>query len=43
MSDPTSGKSPAEMIQNMQQLYEQRKQIQQEHNQTPGAPPLPSH
>jgi len=43
MPDPSSGKSPAEMIQNMQQLYEQRKQIQQEHNQTPGAPPLPSH
>src|SRR6516225_9263771 len=37
MPDPASGKSPAEMIQNMQQLYEQRKQIQQEHNQTPGA------
>lgn len=43
MPDPSSGKSPEEMIQNIQQLYEQRKQIQQEHNQTPGAVPLPSH
>ena len=43
MPDPSSGKSPEEMIQNIQQLYEQRKQIQQQHNQTPGAPPLPSH
>jgi hypothetical protein len=41
--DPTAGKSTTEMIQDMQQLYEQRKQIQQEHNQTPGAAPLPSH
>jgi hypothetical protein len=43
MSDSTAGKSTSEMIQDMQQLYEQRKQIQQEHNQTPGALPLPSH
>ena len=41
--DPTAGKSTSEMIQDMQQLYQQRKQIQQEHNQTPGAAPLPSH
>jgi len=39
----TQGKSTGEMIQDMQQLFEQRKQIQAEHNQTPGAPPLPSH
>jgi hypothetical protein len=31
------------MIQDMQQLFEQRKQIQQEHNQAPGSSPLPSH
>jgi len=37
------GKSPDEMIQQMQQLFEQRRQIQIEHNNTPGAPPLPSH
>lgn len=37
------GKSTTEMIQDMQQLFQQRKQIQQEHNATPGAPPLPSH
>jgi len=37
------GKSTGEMIQDMQQLFEQRKQIQMEHNQSPGAPPLPSH
>jgi len=39
----TAGKSTSDMIQDMQQLFEQRKQIQQEHNQTPGAAPLPSH
>ena len=37
------GKNTGEMIQDMQQLFEQRKQIQMEHNQTPGAAPLPSH
>jgi len=39
----TQGKSATEMIQDMQQLFQQRMQIQQQHNQTPGAPPLPSH
>lgn len=43
MPDPTAGKSTSEMIQDMQQLYEQRRQIQQQHNQSPGAAPLPSH
>jgi hypothetical protein len=37
------GKSPDEAFQQMQQLFEQRRQIQIEHNNTPGAPPLPSH
>jgi hypothetical protein len=36
-------KSPDEAFQQMQQLFEQRRQIQIEHNNTPGAPPLPSH
>lgn len=39
----TQGKSTTELIQDMQQLFQQRMQIQQQHNQTPGAPPLPSH
>jgi len=39
----SQGKGTAEMIQDMQQLFQQRMQIQQQHNQTPGAPPLPSH
>lgn len=43
MPDPAAGKSTPEMIQNMQQLFEQRRQIQQQYNQTSGAPPLPSH
>lgn len=43
MPDPTAGKTTSDMIQDMHQLYEQRLQIQQQHNQTPGAPPLPSH
>jgi hypothetical protein len=45
MPDPTASgnKSTTDMIQDMQQLFEQRKQIQQEHNQTPGAAQLPSH
>jgi hypothetical protein len=41
--DPTAGKTTSDMIQDMQSLYEQRRQIQQQHNQTPGAAPLPSH
>ena len=41
--DPAAGKSTSDMIQDMQQLFEQRKQIQTEHNQSPGATPLPSH
>ena len=41
--DPTGGKSTTELMQDMQQLYEQRKQIQQQHNQTPSSSPLPSH
>lgn len=45
--DPTQGpngpKSAAEMIQDMQQLFQQRQQIQSNHNSTPGAAPLPSH
>ena len=41
--DPTAGKSTSDMIQDMQQLFEQRKQIQTEHNQTPGSVALPSH
>jgi hypothetical protein len=43
MPDPTAGKTTSDMIQDMHQLYEQRLQIQQQHNQTPGAAPLPSH
>jgi hypothetical protein len=43
MPDPTAGKTTSDMIQDMQQLYEQRRQIQQQHNQAPAAPPLPSH
>ena len=43
--DPTASgnKSTTDMIQDMQQLFEQRKQLQQEHNQTPGSAQLPSH
>lgn len=41
--DSAGGKGTSEMIQDMQQLFQQRMQIQQQHNQAPGAPPLPSH
>lgn len=45
--DPTQGpngpKSTSEMITDMQQLFQQRQQIQANHNSTPGSAPLPSH
>ena len=39
--DSATGKSPSEMIQQLQQMYEQRRQIQQQQNANPGANPAP--
>jgi hypothetical protein len=39
--DSAAGKSPSEMIQQLQQMYEQRRQIQQQQNANPGANILP--
>jgi hypothetical protein len=37
--DSATGKSPSEMIQQLQQMYQQRRQIQQQQNANPGANP----
>jgi hypothetical protein len=39
--DSATGKSTSEMIQELQQMYEQRRQIQQQQNANPGANPVP--
>jgi hypothetical protein len=39
--DSGAAKTPAEMIQELQQMYQQRRQLQQQQNANPGANPLP--